>query len=326
MADISSAARNLTSTPWGAMPLLDETMVRDRLAGRDLQAALKQAFQQLAADDARQPPQTLTLLPNGGDFIAYLGALSRPSVFGVKLSPYLPSLGDKGLPPVTAFTLLLSAETGRPLLLCDSLALTTQRTAATTALAVDLLSSREVSRLSLIGSGPVAQAHLEQVLPLRDWQEVSLYSPSLATNPDKLAKLQAIAPQAKLAESADAAADGAEVVLLSTSSGTAVIDTDKLAKDVLVTSISTNVARAHEIEPDSLFDFQVFCDYRPTCPLSAGEMVLASENFGWKPQEMILGDLPELITGKALSRHQGKRFFRSIGLGLEDLAAAALLL
>ena len=81
----------------------------------------------------------------------------------MKVSPYLASH-----PPgqrVTAWTLLVSTEDGRPALLCDSLALTTERTAGTTALAVDQLAAADAGVLAVVGSGPVALAHLRHVQP-----------------------------------------------------------------------------------------------------------------------------------------------------------------
>ncbi len=40
----------------------------------------------------------------------------------------------------------------------------------------------------------------------------------------------------------------------------------------------------------------------------------------------VLADLPELATGAAPSRPPGQAVFRSVALGIEDLAIAALLL
>jgi L-arginine dehydrogenase len=67
---------------------------------------------------------------------------------------------------------------------------------------------------------------------------------------------------------------------------------------------------------------QVYCDYRQTTPGSAGEMLIASEQHGWD-RSAIRGDLPELVSGKApRPDYDHHVFFRSIGLGLEDIALA----
>lgn len=304
--------------------VLNANQVREYIDRIDLQRELRQMFEELGNAQAVQPTQTLTLFPeNRGDFITYLGVQGQTGIFGAKLSPYI--VTDEK-PVITAWTLLMSAETGQPLLLCDAGELTTERTAGTTALAVDCLADARAHRLAIIGAGAVAQAHYRRVAGLRDWDRVSLYSPSLSGNPARQGEWRRLSSDIKFAASAEEAADGADVVMLCTSSGTPVVDTASLKADALVTSISTNVAQAHEIAPDWLGGVQVYCDYRATTPASAGEMVLARKNHGWEP-DSIRGDLPELVTGSCPLPDRGKpAFFRSIGLGLEDIAAARALL
>ena len=149
-----------------------------------------------------------------------------------------------------------------------------------------------------------------------------IWSPSLTSDTDKQKTWTDLCADCTISASADDAIAGADVVMLCTSSGTPVIDHTQLSATALVTSISTNVARAHEIDPGFLSGAQVYCDYRATAPLSAGEMVLAAEKHGWSSED-IVGDLPELMNSTC-ALPDGKRpvFFRSIGLGLEDLAMA----
>jgi len=175
--------------------------------------------------------------------------------------------------------------------------------------------------LAIIGSGAVARAHLRHVLPLRDWSEVRVYSPGLAADPARQAEWTDLDPRVQIASSAEAAGDGADAVLLCTSSGTPVFDAAALAPGALVTSISTNVAQAHEVDPTFLASADVYCDYGATTPGAAGDMVLAAAN-GWDPAA-IRGDLAGLATGAAPAP-TGERpvYFRSIGLGLEDIFMA----
>ncbi|MGV2461478.1 UNVERIFIED_CONTAM: NAD(P)H-dependent anabolic L-arginine dehydrogenase DauB, partial [Pseudomonas aeruginosa] len=154
-----------------ATPLIVQQAEAEQLLARiDVLQAMRQLFLDLAAGQALQPAQQLVEFPAGrGDFINYLGVLAQEQVYGVKTSPYI--VREQG-PLVTAWTLLMSMQTGQPLLLCDAARLTTARTAATTAVAVDALAPAEAGRLALIGSGPVAHAHLQYVKGLRDWQGV----------------------------------------------------------------------------------------------------------------------------------------------------------
>ncbi|MCU0119342.1 ornithine cyclodeaminase family protein [Pseudomonas sp. B2M1-30] len=306
----------MSSTPY----VIDQTQARDLLARIDVPQIMRKLFRDLATGHAVQPAQQLVEFPQGaGDFINYLGVLAEDGVYGVKTSPYI--VREQG-PLVTAWTLLMSMQTGQPLLLCDAGELTTARTAATTAVAVDALAPHAAERLAIIGSGKVAQAHLHYVKTLRDWQSISLYAPNLGEDPATASLLKSIEPRLNIAASREAAIADADVIMLCTSSAGPVIDPATLSKPALITSISTNAPRAHEVPPNSLNGMQVFCDYRLTTPGSAGEMLIAAEQHGWN-KDAIVGDLADLL-GKKVPRPAYDRhvFFRSIGLGLEDIAVA----
>ncbi|MDH4584649.1 ornithine cyclodeaminase family protein [Pseudomonas sp. BN415] len=307
----------MSSTP----PLvLQQAETRHLLQQVDVHQAMRHMFLDLAAGEAVQPEQQLVEFPNAtGDFINYLGVLAKDGVYGVKTSPYIKK-PDGAL--VTAWTLLMSMDSGQPLLLCDAGELTTARTAATTAVAVESLAPEQARRLAVIGSGPVARAHLHYVKGLRDWQRIAVFSPSLAEEADTQAQWRAQDSRVEISANLEDAVADADVVMLCTSSAGPVLDPRRLAKPALVTSISTNAPRAHEVPPETLGEMEVYCDYRATTPGSAGEMLLAAERHGWS-REAIRGDLPELVSGKA-PRPDYRRpvFFRSIGLGLEDMALA----
>ncbi len=301
--------------------VINQLQAREHLAQVDVPQILRKLFSDLAAGQAVQPAQQLVEFPQGaGDFINYLGVLAQGGVYGVKTSPYI--VREQG-PLVTAWTLLMSMQTGQPLLLCDAGELTIARTAATTAIAVDALAPSNAQRLAIIGSGKVAQAHLHYVKNLRDWQSIHLYSPSLiGKSPEVLAELQRIDPRLTIVHNREAALQEADVIMLCTSSAAPVMDPASLNKPALITSISTNAPRAHEVPPQTLKDMQVFCDYRLTTPESAGEMLIATELHGWD-KSLIVGDLPELISAKVKRPDYDRHvFFRSIGLGLEDIALA----
>jgi L-arginine dehydrogenase len=298
--------------------VLDEHAVAKLLPKLDVKAELTALFRALGEGDAVQPAQTVTDFPGGGgDFITYMGALKSAGAFGAKLSPYIVT---DAAPIITAWTALMSMQTGQPLVWCDAGALTTQRTAGTTALAVDLLAPRSARRLAIIGSGPVAQAHLRHVAALRDWDRIAVYSPNLTY--ERATGWQKLDQRISIASTTSDCLDGSDVVMLCTSSGTPVIDPADTGKPSLFTSISTNAPNAHEVPPVFLTQAQVYCDYLATTPNSAADMRLAKQDYGWNADQL-LGDLPGLVCGSCTAPTADKPiYFRSIGLGLEDIAMA----
>lgn len=56
--------------------------------------------------------------------------------------------------------------------------------------------------------------------------------------------------------------------------------------------------------------------------MGEGVKILAAAGPGWSSSK-VLGDLPELVTGRSqVPTYDRHVFFRSIGLGLEDIAMA----
>jgi len=301
--------------------VITQLQAREWLAQVDVPQIMRKLFSDLACGQAVQPAQQLVEFPKGaGDFINYLGVLAEEGVYGVKTSPYI--VREQG-PLVTAWTLLMSMKTGQPLLLCDAGELTIARTAATTAVAIDALAPQQATRLAIIGGGKVAQAHVHYVKGLRDWQSINLYAPGLnEASPQDLAQISSLDPRLSIVDSREAAIEDADVIMLCTSSAGPVIDPSSLSKAALITSISTNAPRAHEVPPKSLNDMQVFCDYRLTTPGAAGEMLIAGERHGWDKNALV-GDLADLLSGKVQRPDYDRHvYFRSIGLGLEDIALA----
>lgn len=302
--------------------VLDAAAVARRLPDpAAVQAALRRAFAELAAGTAQQPAQTLLPLADGAsDVIVYPGALSGSRLAGVKLSPYLAHrpAGQR----VTAWTLLLSTEDGQPVLLCDSARLTLERTAGTTAVAVGALAPAGARTVAVVGAGPIGTAHLRHLAAVRPWRLV-VTSPALtAGDAARLEQVRSLPLDVEIAADAAAAVRDADVVCLCTSAAQPVLDLGDTRPDALITSLSTNAPGAHELSGEDVAQCAVYVDSRSGAPAAASELRALSA----AGRLDVVADLAELVGGTAPPRPPGRAFFRSVGLGLEDLAVAALLL
>lgn len=288
----------------------------------DVVETMRQAFLNLAHGQAAQPDQKVIMFPNqGGDCIGYFGIDTSSKVLGVKMSPYIIT-NEK--PLVTAWTLLLSTENGQPLMLCDSQRLTIERTAATTVLAVDELARKDARVLTVIGTGEIGLAHVRHALDIRQWEHIRIYSRKAGVVRDLIRALPAD-DRISIVSSLEIATADTDVLMLCTSSATPVIEPDMLKKNCLITSITSNVEQAHEVPPSFLSQMDVYCDYRHTTPQHAAEMCLARQHHGWT-DDAIKGDLPELVVRRCKKPdYQRHVFFRSLGLGIEDIAIASQL-
>lgn len=304
-----------------AVKTLTNQEVIDLLPSVDVMATLEKMFGALGRGEALQPTQVQTVFPAGrGDFINYSGVWMSAGVYGIKTSPYI--VKEKGY-IVTAWTLLLSTETGEPLLLVDGSRLTLERTAATTALAVRYLAKTSAKRLAIIGSGAQALAHLRYVAGLRDWESIRVWSLNSAqlTQAQKESFIEAGQGKVAFTETKAGALKEADVILLCTSAADAVVSEADFTGTPLITSISTNATNAHEIDPALLSKMAVFCDCTAATATVAGEMRLAAQAGTWSPEEVV-GDLGDLVNGRVHCPEDKPVFFSSIGQGLEDIAIA----
>ena len=114
--------------------------------------------------------------------------------------------------------------------------------------------------------------------------------------------------------------------MLCTSAAASVLEAKDIDGAPLITSISTNVPGAHEIDPALLPVMDVYCDCAATTATVAGEMKQAIEAGIWSA-EQVKGDLGALVNHTCDCPVYDKPvFFRSIGQGLEDIAVALAVL
>src|ERR1035441_2648977 len=134
---------------------------------------LRQAF----ASNARSPdrahydlgppdrPRTLLLMPSW----------QSNGPVGVKIVTAFPGNAERGLPSVNAAYVLMSGQTGEPLVWIDGRALTLLRTAAVSALAADLLAPAKPAVLLMVGTGALAPYLVEGHCSVRDYKSVLIW-------------------------------------------------------------------------------------------------------------------------------------------------------
>lgn len=291
---------------------------------------LETGFLGIKTGDTVQPSQLGLIAPNNDDCIIYPAADFANNIVGVKLSPFIASKISKNENPVTAYTFLLSMLTGQPIIVCDSFHLTAIRTAATSVLAVSKLKPK-LNKLAIIGFGPIGQEHLRCSLLKFNWDNISIFSPSISKDKSKgieIINSHNLNPNSSdigFSDSIEESISNADVIMLCTSSKTEILDLSITKNSCIVTSIVTNSPTAHEVKPNSLIGCDVYCDLLPNTLEIGGEFKILKESGKLKDVN-ILGDLSSLCEGKTIIDENKRRYFRSVGLGIEDIIIANCLL
>lgn len=288
------------------MVILDERAVQRLLHFPDLIPAMARALADLSAGRVVQPVRAvLPVAPHQGFFAvmpAYAGAL------GAKLVTFYPR--NEGLPTHHAVIVLFRPETGEPLAMMDGRLITEMRTAAVSAVATQHLARAESAVLAILGSGVQAGSHLEALRLVRPFAEVRVWSPHQARGFAERHGVQAVA-------TAEAAVRGADVVVVATSSRTPVLFGRWLSPGTHVNAVGATRPDWRELDDDLLARARLYVESREAAGKESGDVMAARE---------VVAEIGEIVAGGQPARRSADEItvFKSVGVAVEDVAAAAL--
>jgi ornithine cyclodeaminase/alanine dehydrogenase-like protein (mu-crystallin family) len=272
---------------------------------------LADAFAALSAGRASMPPRTGVAVPGQGS-VLLMGAHAHGAA---TVTAKLVSLFPGHDPAHQAAIVVFDAPTGTPVALMDGDAITAARTAAASRLATRLLARHDARILAVIGTGVQGEAHLAALLRERDWDEVRVAGrrPAAASALAERFGVRAV--------EIEAAVRGAGVVCVATPATEPVLRREWLAAGAHVNSVGYTM-QGRELDLDTVRDALVVVESRESAlaPPPAGSSDLEGAE--------VHAELGELVAGTRPGRGDAAELtlYKSVGVGLEDDAAAALAL
>lgn len=285
-------------------------------------ASQRAAFTALGAGTADLPAKIMH--PSRFDdsvVFAYVSRLSADSGAVAKFGSVNPGNAAAGLPTIHAVVSVLDPVTGRLTAVMDGAAVTTLRTAAASAVAVDALAAPDSADLAVLGSGTQALAHVRAIARVRDLKSVRLWSPTPRHRARAARTLMDLGFPAEPAGTAEEAVRGACLVAACTLSTTPVVRGQWLAPGCTVVSVGSFEPTRREVDAEVLRrSATVVVDDPATAAEHAGPVVAALAS-GEAPELVALG---EVLTGRATARTDPGDivYYNSVGLGIQDAAAA----
>jgi ornithine cyclodeaminase len=297
--------------------------VRSALDWSAVLAALEAAF---ADPDAFTMPERVAVdAPQGGTFLT-MPCVSGDGLFGVKQVSVLPNNAALGLPSVRAHYTLFGAD-GAPALSCGADTLTRMRTAGVSALAADRLAPEDVGRLLIVGSGAQAPWMAEAHAQVRSYRAIEVWGRNAdraaATAADIASRLQGRSASISVSGDLAASVGRADVISVATTASEPIVRGAWLHDGHHLDLVGAFVATMAEADPDAVSACDVVVDDREAARSEAGDLLLARAK-GWS-FDAIVGDLAAVMAGR-VRRGERPTLFKSVGLALEDLVVARLLL
>jgi thiomorpholine-carboxylate dehydrogenase len=274
----------------------------------DLIPAMEKALIDFSNGRVTQPARSVIKVDPPGGFFGLMPALT-PNGLGLKAVTFYPANVERGIPTHMATILLVDPQTGTPLAIMDGRLITEMRTAAVSAAATKLLAPPDSKILAILGSGVQARSHVDALRLVRDFNAIRVWSPTKEHSERFAAEIGATAT------SIEEAVRNADVIVTATNSKTAILKGAWLKHGCHVNAVGACRPDWRELDDNAMANV-VCVDSREGAMKESGDVILSGAK--------IYAELGEALAGQVPPRADQTTIFKSLGMAVEDIAAAML--
>ena len=320
ISESRAAAPVAPGSPVASPLFVSSEAARQVLVWDEMVAQLRAAYS-VPVDDRASPPRTvargdrawlrtLTAVP---PTTRYMGA----KVFGMSRNRH-----------VGYMIALMDRENGGFAGLLDAYYVTSFRTGATSAVAVDRMAAPGPKTVAVIGSGSEANSHVRALAAVRPIAGLRVFSPTAANREAFVARMQAeLGIPGVAVASAEAAVDGADIVVACARSRdeSPTLYGRWLKPGMMVVSIGSTLPEQREIDASVVEACDlIVCDAVEEVVEETGDMI-AAKAAGIAFDHKLAG-LNDVMLGQFDDRVKTARLpmFKSVGSALQDIVIAEL--
>lgn len=290
------------------MLYLDEERVRGLLRWDRLIPAMEEALAAFSLGRVVQPVRNMLTIEEGKRYLGVMPAVAEDAM-GAKLVSFFPGNAGTGVPTHLATILLFRPDTGEPLAVMDGRLITEMRTAAVSAAVTQRLAAADSPVLALLGSGVQAEAHLQALSQVRRFEEVRVWSRT-AAHAERFAERHGAKAMAL-----EAAVRGADVIVTATNALEPILAGEWLKEGAHVNAVGSPRPNWRELDDRAMANTLVV-DSREAVLKESGDVILSGA--------AIYAEAGEIFAGAKKASSEATTVFKSVGLAIEDIAAAKL--
>ena len=301
------------------LEISEEQVARTLTVRRSIQLA-RHAYLKLAKKQVLEPQRTWFKVQGGANFYfmpAHISGLPTVSIKVVSVNHRNPK---RGLPSTVATILVFDSRTGEEVARIAGDVLTAIRTAASSALATDVLARKDVDSLGIVGTGAQAQAHVAAMLAVRTFSRVTVYSRSKTHREQFVRKFsETMKIPFIVASSADQVARESDVLVLATGSAFPVFNGSMVQSGGHVNAIGASLPNMREMDTNLVRRSILVVDSRKQALETYGDMIIPLKE-GAIRESHIRAELGELLLYHISLRRREKDItvFKAGGLGVLD--------
>ena len=305
--------------------VISQAEIAELLSMADCIGLMRNAFEALAKGDVVLPLRPIMTLPDRRGVLAMMpGYLADPETIAAKVITFLP--GNLGTPHDAhqGAVLLFDPKHGKLIGLLDASEITAIRTAAATAVATDLLARPDATDLAIIGSGVQAHRHLDAMRAVRTITRVRVWSRTLE-HAQKFARREAqrLMTQIVVAETAEEAVRGADIVCTTTTTRSPVVSGDWISDGAHINAVGSCSPTARELDTAAVVKSRMFVDWRESTLKEAGDFLIPKRE-GAIDDSHIIGEIGDVLLDRIEGRTTSSEItlFKSLGIAIQDAVVA----
>ena len=289
-------------------PTLSEADVANLLKYEQLIPAMEKALSAFSAGRVIQPVRNMLTIEEGKRFLGIMPAVAEDGM-GAKLVCFFPKNAGTKVPTHLAMIMLFEPATGQPLAFLDGRLITEMRTAAVSAAVTKYLAPENTGVLALLGSGVQAQAHLQALRHVCQFKEVRVWS----RTPERAQRFATL--HGAKAMDIEPAVRGADVIVTATNALEPFLKGEWLKQGAHVNAIGSPRPTWRELD-DAAMHNTLIVDSREAVLKESGDVILS--------KAPIFAEAGELFAGSKKPERSATTVFKSVGIAVEDIAAARL--
>jgi ornithine cyclodeaminase len=284
--------------------------------------------------------ETLAAVERGHAVLPLRNKLVLPDHRGVlgMMPSYLGNIDAVGLKVITVFhgnhgtkydshqgaVLLFETTHGQLLSIMDASSITAIRTAAVSGVATRLLARENATTVAMLGSGVQAKTNLEAMIAVRPISSVRVWSRNqehAREFAERESRRHSI--PVDVADSVEGAVSDADIICTTTGSREPILKGEWIPRGAHINAVGSSVPYAREVDAEGVKRSRLFIDRMESTLNEGGDFLLAKKE-GAVTDEHILAELGELLEKKRKGRESDDEItlFKSLGIGVEDLASA----
>jgi alanine dehydrogenase len=309
------------------MHLIDADQIRALVNMPELIERLRAAFKEGHA----APPRQIVPVPGGaGDrLMLFMPAFAADGGGVVKLASIFPDNARSGAPTIQG-ALVVFSNAGAPVAVMDAAAVTQLRTAAASALASSYLSRADSNRLVVIGTGALAPYMALAHANVRPLQWIGVWGRNYeraAATAAHISRLVRPTIEVVPVEQLERAVRAADIISCVTSSTEPVLQGRWLKPGAFVDLVGSFSPHKRETDDEAVQRARIFVDTFEGALNEAGDL-LDPMARGAIDRTRIEAELADLVASRKVGRLNDNEItlFKSVGVALEDLAAAQCVL